>query len=331
MEAKLRKPELLQRILAAVEDSGWSALLLRAEHPFKLRLFRADDPAHIDVTVFIWNITHGGGAARPANELRIQLTGTVPTVQTEGKTLLVGWNEGYRVFVAFDIRRHDAQASSSPSIQVARSALLQAHTHSFAIHTRGNRETVVAFRPEYLIEYVRSQAALHSPAFAKGDLPDLVNSLDTVTDAQIDALAASPRRMIVQMLKRKYRERDFAARVLSAYRQRCAVCGVQLKLVEAAHILPVAADGSTDDTTNGLALCALHHRAFDTNLFSFNESYEVQVSNRRIEELRAADLLLGMSNFQKALLPALALPADRRDYPSPTYIASARRLRCWAD
>jgi putative restriction endonuclease len=329
MEAKLRKPELLQRVLAAVEDGGWSTLVLRAEHPFRLRLFRDETTERIDLTVYIWNITHGGGAARPADELRIQLTGAVPFVQPEGQTVLLGWNEGYRVFVAFDLRRHAAQASASPSIQVARSALLRAHTNSFATYTRGNREVVVAFRPEYFVEYVRSAATLHSTDFAQGPLPQIVNALDAATDAQIDALPATPRRTTVQTLKRKYREHDFAVRVLTAYAHRCALCGVQLKLVEAAHIVPVAADGSTDETTNGVALCALHHRAFDANLVSFNERYEVEVGERRVERLRSADLARGLREFRKALLPALILPADRRDYPAKDYIERARSLRRW--
>lgn len=329
MAARLAKSELLQRVLAAVEDSGWSALVLRAEHPFRLRLFREEVAERIDLTVYIWNISHGGGAARPADELRIQLTSVVPVVQPEGQTVLLGWSEGYDVFVAFDLRRHAAQASASPSIQVARSALLQARTNAFATYTRGNREVVVAFRPEFFVEYVRCADGLHSPEFARGSLPAIVNELDVVTDAQIEALPATPRRMTVQTLKRRYREHDFAARVLTAYSHRCAFCGVQLKLVEAAHIVPVAADGSTDETTNGVALCTLHHTAFDANLVSFNERYEIEVGGRRVERLRDLDLVRGLREFRKGLLPALILPADRRDFPAPAYIERARRLRRW--
>lgn len=324
----LPKPNLLQRVLDAIDLSGWNALVMRSRNPFSLRVFRANDAERIDLIVYIWNVTHGGGAARPSDEFRVQLT-IMPVIQPQGQTLLLGWNEGYGVFAAWDIRRHNAQASSSPSVQLPRSTLLQAHSHAFATHVRGNGETAVAFRPEYFVEYVRTEAALHSADFAYGTLPEIVNTLDSATDAQIDAIDSPQRRTTLQTLKRKYREHDFAARVLTAYAHRCALCGVQLKLVEAAHIVPVAADGSTDETSNGVALCSLHHRAFDTNLVSFNERYEVEVGARRVERLRSADLARGLREFRKALLPALILPADRRDYPAKDYIERARSLRRW--
>lgn len=41
------------------------------------------------------------------------------------------------------------------------------------------------------------------------------------------------------------------------------MCGLGIGLVEAAHIYPVAAPGSTDTLDNGVALCRNHHRSFD--------------------------------------------------------------------
>ena len=47
----------------------------------------------------------------------------------------------------------------------------------------------------------------------------------------------------------------------------CAVCDIRVpQLLDAAHIKGVA-EGGSDDSRNGLLLCASHHRAFDRNLF----------------------------------------------------------------
>ncbi|MDI9249904.1 HNH endonuclease [Stenotrophomonas sp. RS-48] len=107
------------------------------------------------------------------------------------------------------------------------------------------------------------------------------------------------------------------------------MCGVQLKLIEAAHIVPVAVPSSTDLTCNGIALCAIHHRAYDSNLVSVAEDYSVQVSDSRIIELQGLNLGGGLESFVAGLNPYIALPADRRDYPSVDNIAVSRRVRGW--
>lgn len=322
------KNALLERLLAAVDQSGWRCLVTDKHHPFGLRLFR-DERDRLDLRVYIWNCTHGGGAARPTDEYRIQLTGVVPRRQPNERTLLLGWHEGYEVFVAFDLRRHEGQASSSPSIQVARNALLNAHNRAFSAHERGNGETVIAFRPEYLADYALNAESLHGAVGEQADTRAILNEVDTATDAAIAQVRDTQRREIVATIKRRYREHDFSGRVLNAYGHRCAMCGVQLRLIEAAHILPVAADTSTDETSNGVALCVLHHRAYDRNLVSFDENYEIEVSQHMVENLQTNNLAGGLAGFKRQIKAALVLPADRRDYPKPEYVRASRTIRSW--
>lgn len=55
--------------------------------------------------------------------------------------------------------------------------------------------------------------------------------------------------------------------VFLRYGAKCAVCDIDLKeLLDAVHIRPFSDNGS-DDPRNGLAMCANHHRAFDSGLF----------------------------------------------------------------
>lgn len=55
----------------------------------------------------------------------------------------------------------------------------------------------------------------------------------------------------------------FSGDVLDAYNRRCAMCGLGLNLVQGAHVYPASAPGSPDVVSNGIALCANHHVAFD--------------------------------------------------------------------
>src|SRR5579864_9458932 len=93
--ARHRKHDLLERVVNAIEECGWNALYLSSieEHPFALRMYHEDE-AH-NILVYIWHLTHGGGAARPADEYRIQITGTskFKTI-AHYKTIILGlWDE----------------------------------------------------------------------------------------------------------------------------------------------------------------------------------------------------------------------------------------------
>lgn len=72
----------------------------------------------------------------------------------------------------------------------------------------------------------------------------------------------------------------FKLEVIEKYGNSCAVCGLAIpELIEAAHLIPKKERG-IDDPANGLPLCSLHHKAFDSGLFTFNpETFEVVVSS----------------------------------------------------
>lgn len=329
MSATLNERQLFDLLLDSITASGWQAIAVERRKPFLFRVFKAEDSRFFNLRVYIWNCTHGGGAARAKDEYRIQLTSVVPQVKPGELTLLLGWHSGYGVFVAFDISKHAGQASASPSIQVKEATLSAAHSKAFSAYDRANGEIAVAFRPEFLIDYALDSQRLHGAASDPKALAAL-ESLDTTPEEDIDKIKNVERRSVISTIKRKYREHDFRNRVLTAYSHRCAMCGVQLQLVEAAHILPVAAEKSTDDTSNGIALCKLHHAAFDRNLVSFDESYRVELSNAEEARLAAENLAGGFKDFKKQIKTAILLPADKRDYPSPFFIKEGRRIRSWA-
>lgn len=62
------------------------------------------------------------------------------------------------------------------------------------------------------------------------------------------------------------RDARFARDVVRAYGGFCALCGLDLGLVQGAHIYPASAPGSSDEVWNGLCLCSNHHAAFDRHL-----------------------------------------------------------------
>lgn len=79
--------------------------------------------------------------------------------------------------------------------------------------------------------------------------------------------------MLTETVTRRKRDPEFRGRILTAYEFACAICGFDVRLgnqvmgLEAAHIQWHQA-GGPDEEPNGLALCSLHHKAFDLGAFT---------------------------------------------------------------
>jgi putative restriction endonuclease len=330
--ARLPKRLLLRRFEEAIRQGGWNLLYLsRESHPAHYQVYREDRSYRIKV--YIWNITHGG-ATRAADEYRIQITG-IEKFEAEPNTrnLVLGWWDDVSVFAGWDIRQHVGALGASPSMQVSEGALRQALLSGFAPYANRRRETAIAFRPDFGCTYIEFLEQMHD----SGRVPAEVNLLtklsedpDEVADEEIDEEVSGRRKFAILSTKRAMRALDFSRRVvLSAYEHRCAICGVQLRLVDGAHILPVAHPGSTDQTANGVALCALHHRAFDRGLVTFDSRFNVHINEPMAEVLVNEDRGDGLRGFRKVLRPIILVPADRRDRPAARYVQKANHLRGW--
>ena len=81
--------------------------------------------------------------------------------------------------------------------------------------------------------------------------------------------AIAERRTVEIRSTLRVRNAGFRSAVLRNFLYKCACCGIDIPdLLEAAHIVPVANDG-TDHPSNGIALCPTHHSAFDRHYFTF--------------------------------------------------------------
>lgn len=328
----LTKQQLLAAVEVAVRESGWGFLHLPSDtqHPASYQFYQHSQ--HHQVLIYIWNLT-GGGQNRPRDEWRIQATGIDRFRVEEGaKTLVLGWQNEWSVFAGFDVTRHLNALGNSPSIQLREAALQQAVVNGFAPHNKGNGELAIAFRPDFLASYVDNLESLHGCGQVNDEvelLGRIAQTPDEVNDGDVAAEIAEPRRYAVISTMRAVREVGFRRRVLTAYGQRCAMCGIQLQLLEGAHILPAAHPESTDDTNNGIALCVLHHRAFDRALVTFDPDFRIGVNENAIQALTASDQIGGLDEFRRALRPMIELPPDRRDRPDTHLVKLANALRGW--
>lgn len=330
--ARHRKYDLLDVIVESINDSGWNILYVGniADHPFLLKIY--NEEASYLVRIYVWNLTHGGGVKRPMDEYRIQITGVDQFERKPGeKTLILGWWGSVGVFAGFDYEKHTGKLGFSPSIQIKEEFLRKALLNGFAPCDKDNKEIAIAFRPDFFVNYVQNLDQLHSFGVSKKDFKVLEEIAESPleTNSQIIKRATKQRQTALYQLTKKLRDSSFNARVLNAYGNRCAFSGTQLKLVDAAHILPVSYDESTDDTSNGIALSALYHRAFDRGLVTFNDKYQIIVNEKKLKVLKEIGFDGGMERFLDDLRPVIHVPPAISDRPHVDYVNKANKLRGW--
>ncbi|MCC7291937.1 MAG: HNH endonuclease [Phycisphaerales bacterium] len=324
----IRPHEIVSVLLDAFQQSGATAVFTprRAQHP---RVFVVTDPAGpMVVCVYIWTLTHGGRPSLP-DEYRIQMTSVESplTPNPEGATALLGYEPNLRMFAGFDLSRHKRFTTGSPSVQIDIKVVLAALQAGLAFDRKDNDEIAVGVRPDQLLAYINNAAMLHTlgPDGKTFKLLTRATAPEPVPAADLSRLSVQ-RRRIVETMSRLSRSANFRDQVLTAYDHRCAVTRMQLRLVEAAHILPVVAEMSPDHVTNGLALSSTYHRAFDSGLIYLNEGYEMCISAPRRKLIVDLGLDGGLADFEKSL-GKIHLPPDKAQWPNLELVQRANKLR----
>lgn len=128
--------------------------------------------------------------------------------------------------------------------------------------------------------------------------------------------------------RRRARDSAFARLVRDAYESRCIFCGSQRETpkgnpeAEAAHIYPKE-EGGSDDVRNGVAVCKLHHWAFDTGWLSISDEYEVLVKEEPQRH--------GYDEFKELGGNNIRLPEEEDVKPHPMFLEKHRQLNGFDD
>lgn len=131
------------------------------------------------------------------------------------------------------------------------------------------------------------------------ELIDLFRGVDALDDA----------------LTEDSRSLAFRTLIVEAYGHRCAVCRARIltpvgrSAVQAAHIVPFSVCHN-NDPRNGLALCPLHHWAFDQGMLTVNVQHRVLI-HAFADERTADEQFLGLKGKE------IQHPQDHRMQPAP--------------
>jgi putative restriction endonuclease len=167
----------------------------------------------------------------------------------------------------------------------------------------------------YLHKISKGKYFVHFPVFIVKDEPNLLR----FTVAAENQFQFGHEETIIEEPEVKYLRQEYATRevkqrmyqqtfrelVLDAYRNNCAICRLKHReLLDAAHIIPDS-EGGKPIVNNGLALCKIHHSAFDQNIIGINPDYIIEVRKDVLNEIDGPMLKHGIQEMHgnKLILP----------------------------
>jgi len=141
------------------------------------------------------------------------------------------------------------------------------------------------------------------PVYVVADEPEYLRVALAVDEGQrwLDLASEDPdRRHYVERLnKLRLHQPVFRARVISAYDRSCAMCRLRhSELLDAAHILADTHPRATAVVPNGLALCSIHHRAFDRNVLGIRPDLVIDVRRDILNEIDGPMLRHGLQEMR---------------------------------
>jgi putative restriction endonuclease len=121
------------------------------------------------------------------------------------------------------------------------------------------------------------------------------------------------RSYLTSTIQTRVHQRSFRERVLLAYQNHCALCNLKhTELLDAAHIIADKEDIGDPIIPNGLALCKIHHAAFDNNFIGINSDYVIKIRTDLLIETDGPMLRFGIQSLNNA---KLILPHNKYHWP----------------
>lgn len=119
-----------------------------------------------------------------------------------------------------------------------------------------------------------------------------------------------------QEILRRVHQPVFRSMVLTAYEGRCAVCSLaHTELLDAAHIVPDHDADGIPAVRNGLAMCKIHHTAYDKSILGISPDLTVKIRTDILNEVDGPMLRYGLQERHDQRL--MVIPKSRIDRPAP--------------
>ncbi|QPR41188.1 HNH endonuclease [Brevibacterium casei] len=143
-----------------------------------------------------------------------------------------------------------------------------------------------------------------------------VDDFDSIRALESSTVEGALKRYVIRQTKARVHQPAFRASVLAAYENRCAVCSLaHPSLLDAAHIVADREEKGIASVVNGLAMCKIHHAAFDSNFLGVRPDYVIEIRSDILREVDGPMLRHGLQDLHGHDL--MCIPRNRRDRPLP--------------
>ncbi len=170
------------------------------------------------------------------------------------------------------------------------------------------------YQPIFPVYLVREEPESHQFAVD----PDVARSL-VPTGSRLEE---NLKRYVMREVRHRLHQPVFRATVLRAYQNRCAVCALtHSELLDAAHIVPDRLEEGIASVRNGLAMCKIHHAAFDSRILGIRPDRVVQIRRDLLEEIDGPMLKYGLQGCHGQSLRVV--PRSRSERPDRELLGAA--------
>ena len=288
---------------------------------------------------------HDSGGNRPNDEeVRIQISR--PQIDQQillrdkrVRTAFLGFFTDGRTFVSWDPNHvFSLQAETRVSVyarswQPKEVASNHASVHQFRAHHLQDTSFAIAL-PTYALgfylENIRQFHSLRSRS-AVEELMERHRSLlarDSIGSISSLDLTDGSRRRKFRYTRASYpRDPHFREMVLDAYRSTCCVCGRQLGIIEAAHVVPHSEPRSPNTVNNGLALCVEHHKLYDDGLLLPGPKRKLVYNQARGNYLEQTNRGKGLEEIAALNGESYRHPRNREHRPKDRYLDRGLKIR----
>ena len=171
---------------------------------------------------------------------------------------------------------------------------------------------VAMYQPIFPVYLLAEEPERHEFVIIPGAIRGLVDATSPA-ESQL-------RRYVMAESKRRLHQPVFRATVMRAYETRCAVCSLAHgQLLDAAHIVPDSDEAGIPTVRNGLAMCKIHHAAYDAHIMGVSPDYVVKIRADLLDEIDGPMLQYGLKERHDQKL--MVLPSVRAQRPDRDLLA----------
>lgn len=168
-----------------------------------------------------------------------------------------------------------------------------------------------AYQPIFPVYFVAEEPSQHQFVVAHEGVASVVEPGRPLEDHL--------KRYVMRETRQRMHQPVFRATVLRAYGTRCAVCALRHgELLDAAHIVPDSDPRGIASVRNGLAMCKIHHAAFDARILGVRPDLVVQIRTDLLDEIDGPMLEHGLKRRHGQKL--MVLPTRRLEHPDTSLL-----------